>query len=107
MAKFLFVRIGAALAVISLALFFVGIIPFFSAAPSAGAVIKVPAFTVNREFKGDRLPVASTIDTAARHNAFRARWGSLILGKMPVGCEPAFSPVTAPRLAYYYGRCAT
>lgn len=107
MAKFLFVRIAGALAIISLALLFVGIIPFFSTAPSAGAVVKVPAFTVNREFKGDRLPVASTIDAAARQNALHARWGSLKSGEMPVGCEPAFSPVTAPRLAYYYGRCAT
>jgi hypothetical protein len=25
--------------------------------------------------------------------------------EVPVGCDPSFSPVTSPRLAYIYGRC--
>jgi hypothetical protein len=57
--------------------------------------------TVNDFRKGDRLPL------------FRARAvrqevppiGSQTQGKVPLGCDSSFSPVTSPELATLYGRC--
>jgi len=96
MAKLLFVRIAGGVGLVSLALFFVGLIPFLSADPTAGAGLsgRTPAFTVNHEFKGDRLPV----DVIVSRDATRRQ-------EIPVGCEASFSPISAPRLAYIYGRC--
>ena len=55
MAK-LFVRIAGALGITALALFFVSVIPFFAdPIVGAGFAAKPPSFSVNREFKGDRL----------------------------------------------------
>ena len=98
MARQLFVRITAASGVTSLALIFVGLIPFFGAGPSAGAGFKPPAFTVNREFKGDRLPLPSEINSAVSRNMPRPA---------PVGCDASFSLISAPHLAFIYGRCTT
>jgi hypothetical protein len=107
MATLLFVRITGALGVTSLALFFIGLIPFLGAVPSAGAGPETPGFTVNREFKGDRLPLVSDINAAISRGELRSARHSQAREEMPIGCEPAFSPVSSPRLAYYYGRCAT
>ncbi len=106
MAKLLFVRTAGALGVISLALLIVGIVPFLSADPTAGAGLtgKAP-YTVNHEFKGDRLPL-----TVVNSSAFRGAASRLHAGtpeEIPVGCDPAFSVVSSPRLAYFYGRCMT
>lgn len=108
MAKLLFVRIAGAFAVTSLALFLVGLVPFLDA-PNAGAgpAANAPSFTVNHEFKGDRLPVVSRGNAAVSRSDIDSQLGSRLQAKIPVGCEPAFSPVTNPRLASYYGRCAT
>lgn len=96
----LFARIGGALGVISLALIIVGLIPFLGAGPSAGAGLKPPAFTVNREFKGDRLPLPSETNSAVSRNM-------PVPQPIPVGCDASFSTVSAPRLAFIYGRCTT
>jgi len=106
MIKPLFIRIAGALGITSLAIFFISLIPFLGAAPTAGAAIKVPAFTVNRELKGDRLPIPTTRDTASGR-APREQRLDQGAGEIPIGCDPAFSPVTNPQLARYYGRCAT
>jgi hypothetical protein len=104
MAKVLFARIAGALGVASLAIFFLGLIPFLSADPSAGAgLIAKPAFSVNRELKGDRLPTPSETNRAVSRNELRPR----TVREIPVGCDPSFSPVTAPQLAYIFGRCTT
>jgi hypothetical protein len=105
MAK-LFVRIAGALGMTGLALFFVGLIPFF-ADPTVGAGIaaKAPAFSVNRQFKGDRLPVSNAASVARRGLSTREQ--SSKPPKMPVGCEGAFSPISSPRLAHVIGRCMT
>jgi hypothetical protein len=102
MAKLLFVRIAGGLGMALLALLIVGLIPFLSSDPTAGAglVHKTPAFSVNREFKGDRLPV----NTAAARDARRTEQHPR---EVPIGCDAAFSPISAPRLAYIYGRCMT
>ncbi len=107
MAKQLFIRTAGALGVTSLALLFVSLVPFLRAIPTAGAGLTVPAFTVNREFKGDRLPLPSDINSAISRNELRSPRLSETPKQIPIGCERAFSPVSAPRLAYYYARCAT
>jgi hypothetical protein len=105
MAK-LFVRIAGALGITALALFFVGLIPFF-ADPTVGAGIaaKAPSFSVNRQFKGDRLPVSSAPNVARRGLSTQEQ--SSKPEKIPVGCEGAFSPISSPRLAHIVGRCTT
>jgi hypothetical protein len=125
MAK-LFVRIAGALGITALALFFVSVIPFF-AEPIVGAgfAAKSPSFSVNREFKGDRLPASSIATVASRsrpQNGPNTRdlgardLGARDLGgqdqaqkprRIPVGCEGAFSPISSPRLAHILGRCMT
>jgi hypothetical protein len=109
MAKLLFVRIAGALGITSLALFFLGLNPFLSAEPTSGAGLlgRTATYTVNREFKGDRLPLPSDINSAVSRNEFRSQRRPQASGEIPVGCDPAFSPVSSPSMAYYYGRCAT
>jgi hypothetical protein len=105
MAK-LFIRIAGALGITALALFFVGLIPFF-ADPTVGAgiVAKAPSFSVNRQFKSDRLPVSSAPNVARRGLSTQEQ--SSKPQKIPVGCEGAFSPISSPRLAHIVGRCMT
>jgi hypothetical protein len=100
MGRPLFVRIAGGLGLVALAVFFVGLIPFLSADPTAGAGLtaRPPSFSVNREFKGDRLPLNTAADRDAKRSAVPPR-------EIPVGCDAAFSPISAPRLAYIYGRC--
>jgi hypothetical protein len=102
MAKLL-IRMAGALGVTALAVFFVGLIPFF-ADPTVGAGItaKAPSFSVNRQFKGDRLPTPSV----ARRGLSTQEQSSKPQ-KIPVGCEGSFSPISSPRLAHIVGRCMT
>lgn len=107
MTRLVFVRIAGAAGMIALGFFFVGLIPFLSADPSAGArpLARTPAVEVNRAFKGDRLPLPSEINSALSRNDPRTQ-RARAPEEIPVGCDPAFSPVASPRLATYYGRCA-
>jgi len=100
MAKQVFVRIAGGTGLISLALLFVGLIPFLSADPIAGAGLagRTPTFSVNHKFKGDRLPVNSVVS----RNAIRAQEHPQ---EIPVGCDPSFSPISAPRSSSVFGRC--
>ena len=52
--------------------------------------------SVNRTHKGDRLPQAST---AYKHP------NDVSPKRVPLGCDPAFSPVAAPQFAHIFGRC--
>ena len=101
-----FVRIVGALGTTSLALFIVGLIPFLAADPSAGAglAVRTPAFTVDRTYKGDRLPLPSEINSAVSRNETRPQQ-SQAPKEIPVGCDASFSPVSSPSLAYIFGRC--
>jgi hypothetical protein len=105
MAKLSF-RIAGALGITALALFFVGLIPFI-ADPTVGAGIaaKAPSFSVNRQFKGDRLPVSTAPSVTPRGLSTQEQ--SSKPAKIPVGCEGAFSPISSPRLAHILGRCMT
>jgi hypothetical protein len=106
MTRLLFVRLTGALGVTALAVFFVGLIPFLSDEPSAGAGF-TPAFSVNHEYKGDRLPLPSEINSAVSRNGVLSQRRSQMPAEIPVGCDPAFSPVSAPQMAYFFGRCMT
>jgi hypothetical protein len=125
MAK-LFIRISGALGITALALFFVSVIPFFAdPIVGAGFAAKSPSFSVNREFKGDRLPASSIAPVASRsrpQNGPNTRdlgardLGARDLGgqdqaqkprRIPIGCEGSFSPISSPRLAHILGRCMT
>ncbi len=112
MARPLLVRVAGAFGVTALALFFVGLIPFLSAGPTAGAGFTastpaVPAVSVNREFKGDRLPLPSDVNSAVSQYQSGSRRQARKPDKIPLGCDAAFSPVSSPRLANIYGRCMT
>jgi hypothetical protein len=106
MTRFMIVRIAGALGTTFLALFFVGLIPFLAAGPSAGAGLAVPspAFTIDRTYKGDRLPLPSEINSAVSRIEVRPQ--SQMPKEIPVGCDASFSPVSAPGLAHIFGRCA-
>jgi hypothetical protein len=115
MAKLL-VRIAGGLGITALALFFVSVIPFF-ADPIVGAGIaaKPPSFSINREFKGDRLPASSIAPVASRSRP-QSGPNARDLGprdqaqkprRIPIGCEGSFSPISSPRLAHILGRCMT
>jgi hypothetical protein len=112
----LFVRIAGALGITALALFFVSVIPFFAdPIVGAGFAAKPPSFSVNREFKGDRLPASSIAPVASRSRPITRDLGARDGGqdqaqkprRIPIGCEGAFSPISSPRLAHIVGRCMT
>jgi hypothetical protein len=106
MARAFFVRMASAAGLLALSFLLVGLIPFLSAGPSVGAgyIARTPAALVNREFKADRLPLPSQINSAfSKNEPQRARDAK----EVPDGCDRSFSPITAPQLAYVYGRCTT
>lgn len=103
----LLVRIASALGATALAFCILGLLPFLSGAPSAGAgyVPSTPAFTVNRALKGDRLPMHEALNASSWQTEFGSQARASVPHGIPVGCDPAFSPVASPRFAYIYGRC--
>ena len=101
-----YLRVVGAAGALSLAFFLGSLVQFFNAEPVAGAIYTggTPGFTVNHFRKGDRLPL---LDTRALPPGPQMPDGLEIQsqGKVPLGCDPAFSPVTSPALANLYGRC--
>ncbi len=92
----LFVRIIAPLSGLLIASFVT-----FASFPSAGFRVFTPTPSVDRTLKGDRLPLDPSAEQAVAPSA------SQTLGdKIPMGCERAFSPISAPRLADIFRRCA-
>jgi hypothetical protein len=104
MARAFFLRMASAAGLLALSFLLVGLIPFLSAAPSIGAGYIAKTLSVNREFKGDRLPMPSDVDSALSKSEPRRQQNSKAI---PDGCDRSFSPITAPQLAYVYGRCTT
>jgi hypothetical protein len=116
MAKHVFIRMASAAGVLTLALFLLGLDPFLAFAPSAGAVFNgTPSQPVNRNLKGDRLPMPALAAFKAQdwQGQFNDEFKSLppvqsaSRAQIPVGCDPAFSPISSPRLAGVYRRCVT
>jgi hypothetical protein len=59
---------------------------------------------VNRAHKGDRLPVPRALQQPSGN---RSSPEALSPPRMPVGCDPDFSPVAEPALGRIYNRCIT
>jgi hypothetical protein len=101
-----FLRMASAAGLLTLALFFVGIDPFLSA--SADLTGTTPAITVNRELKGDRLPltVPTVVDAPDWQNEFSRLRGpqAQTQAQKPFACDPAFSPIFV-KATNVYRRC--
>ncbi|HLN47908.1 MAG: hypothetical protein P4L80_04685 [Xanthobacteraceae bacterium] len=80
----------------------------FPTFPSTGVLTLAPAPSVNRTLKGDRLP---SVSPAVWSHELGSPAGPVSPahpasgGKVPVGCETAFSPISAPHLANVFRRC--
>ena len=92
----LFLRIGAVLSGLLVASFVT-----FPSFPSAGLHVFIPAMSVDRTLKGDRLPLEPHAEKALAPSA-----SQILRDKIPIGCDRAFSPISAPRLANVFRRCA-
>ncbi len=106
MVRALLVRMASAVGLLALSFLLVGFIPFLGAGPSSGAryLVNAPATSVNHQFKGDRLPLFTGGNSAVTKNESRQPQNSK---QVPDGCDRSFSPISAPQLAYVYGRCTT
>ena len=91
---------------VMLALFTASFIAFPSF-PSTGMFASNPAPSVNRVLKGDRLPlIGRAMQTHEESPTLPASPVQPAAGgRVPVGCEAAFSPISAPQLATIFRRC--
>jgi hypothetical protein len=101
MSRLLVIRVLGAVALCSSALILVGLAPFPGAPAAAGVSSPIATITVNRFRKGDRLPLFPS--QATRRDV--KPQGLESPQRIPVGCDPAFSPVSTPSLSMVYGRC--
>jgi len=105
------IRTAGVLGIIALALLLVGFVPFLGADRTAGAGIGASgsAVSVNRDGKAERQPV--TAPTKIYVPDWNAEFGALPQtqpaprAQMPLGCDPAFSPITSPVRYNVFGRC--
>lgn len=107
----LYPRVMGALAIVALAVFLVGLDPLLGAVPGNGPGVteRTPPVTVNRYRKGDRLPLVHPAPDGLRSPG---AWRKLPMPdglqtqeRAPIGCDPAFSPVSSPAPVVVYGRC--
>jgi hypothetical protein len=104
MARHVSFRLMGAAALCSAAFVLAGAAPYLYAAPAApGLSDPEPSMSVNHFRKGDRLPLFHP--RAVRQEVPSPPVGSQTQGKVPLGCDSSFSPVTSPELATLYGRC--
>jgi hypothetical protein len=108
----LYPRLVGAFGIVALALLLISLDPLLGAAPSfgPGATERTPAMSVNRFRKGDRLPLVHPGTLNSPTNSGVGRKPPMPDGlqtqeKTPVGCDPAFSPVSSPARVVVYGRC--
>lgn len=100
-------RLASAVGVLSLFLYTAALIVFPSL-PTTGAGLSAgqDRITVDRTHKGDRLPLVKPANGAEGLEApplSPARPRSQ--GRIPTGCDPAFSPISAPQLGHIFRRC--
>ncbi|MGO9698789.1 MAG: hypothetical protein ACLPX7_05950 [Xanthobacteraceae bacterium] len=96
-----FVRFASVALVLTLASF----VAFPSLPDSAPLwLTTTPPVNVDRMLKGDRLPFAAPIDKSHPLGSPAAPEQARF-EKIPVGCDRAFSPISAPRLANIFQRC--
>ena len=102
MARLVSFRLIGAAALCSAAFVLAGAAPHLYAAPIIpGLTNPEPSMTVNDFRKGDRLPLFHPRSVRQEVPPI----GSQTQGKVPLGCDSSFSPVTSPQLATLYGRC--
>jgi hypothetical protein len=102
MAKLISLRFMGTAALCSAAFVLAGVAPRLHAAPvGSGMSVPLPATEVNRLRKADRLPLFHPHTVGLELPA-----GSQGQGKVPLGCDPSFSPILSPKLGRLYGRCA-
>jgi hypothetical protein len=97
MAKRISLRFIGAAALCSAAFVLAGVAPRLHAAPVGSEMTT----EVNRLGKGDRLPLFHPHAVMLELPA-----GSRAQSKVPLGCDPSFSPILSPQLGALYGRCA-
>jgi hypothetical protein len=98
----LFVRFAG----VALASFAAGFVAFPSFPNSAPLWLTRSApVSVDRTLKGDRLPLIAPISKSNGLGLPVAPEQLRSRAKIPVGCERAFSPISAPRLADIVRRC--
>jgi hypothetical protein len=73
----------------------------FPSFPSPGPLASTPPVSVDRTAKGDQLPLGRSAEKTAAPSASQT-WRDKAV---PIGCERAFSPISAPRLADVFRRC--
>ena len=59
--------------------------------------------SVNRTNKADRLESV----VAKSNPASAPRQSSMSVGRRPIGCDPAFSPLAEPARKQFFGRCVS
>jgi hypothetical protein len=107
----LYPRIMGAFAVVALGVFLLSLDPLLGAVPSIapGATERTPPVSVNRFRKGDRLPLVPGFSNSGENPGAGRRLptpnGLQTREKAPLGCDPAFSPVSSPARVVVYGRC--
>jgi hypothetical protein len=114
MAKLVCFRIAGVVGFLSLAFLLVSLDPFLGAAPIPrdGLHAGAPSTSVNRALKGDRLPAAEADTFNMRFWPDQQGASSVLPAKaapaqIPVGCDPAFSPIFSGSLGNVYRRCMT
>jgi hypothetical protein len=60
--------------------------------------------SVDRTRKGDRLPDAA-MHYQTSNNSSSTETATTSPHRPPLGCDPAFSPISAPSLAHIFKRC--
>jgi hypothetical protein len=98
-------RLASAVGALSLFLFTAALIVFPSL-PTTGAGLSAgqDRITVDRTHKGDRLLLVKPAKGAEELAPLSpARPQSR--GRIPTGCDPAFSPISAPQLGHIFRRC--
>lgn len=102
MAKQVALRLTGAAGLVALATLFLGLGPFLSAGASPTTPI-----SVDRSLKSDRLPVLHEAvvvpDWRYEFSAFNRQSHSQI----PFACDAAFSTISWPNAANFFGRCLT
>lgn len=107
----LYPRVMGALAIVGLAVFLVGLDPLLGAVPGSepGVTGRTPPVTVNRYRKGDRLPLVhpgpDSLSSPGAGRQMPTPNGLQTRERAPIGCDPAFSPVSSPAPVVVYGRC--